>query len=287
MKPVRFADHDCLALENDTYVVIVSVSVGPRILCFRSKNGANMLAESSAVAKDTPLGTWRAYGGHRLWIAPEEMPLSYSPDNEPVLIEPAPNGVTLTRVDRDTLVDRMMTLALDSKGLTVEHRLVNRRHTARAMSAWALSIMAPGGVVYVPQEPYAPQHEDFSAARPLVLWRYTELDDPRFGFSERFVTITPDPQREAPNKLGFGNRAGVAYYERGGETFVKRFTDRPNAVYPDYGSNTEVFTAGSFIELETLGPLETVAPNEATVHVERWEIHSGVVLQVEMVNGAK
>lgn len=287
MKPLRFAGHDCLAFENATYTAIVSVSVGPRILCFRRNDGANMLAEQSDMSRETPLGLWRAHGGHRLWIAPEEMPLSYSPDNEPVLIEPKNDGVTLTRVDRDTLVDRMLSLQLEDDGLVVEHRLVNRGPTMRTMAAWGITMLAPGGVVYVPQEPYRSHADEFRAARPLVLWHYTALADPRLRITERFVTISPDPQDATPNKLGFGNRRGVAYYERGGQTFVKRFVDQPRATYPDFGSNTEVYTAGADIELETLGVLESVAPNGAAVHTERWEIHNGVVLQLDKLSGAK
>ncbi|MCC6806922.1 MAG: hypothetical protein IT381_05835 [Deltaproteobacteria bacterium] len=273
MRPAVFAGHDCLILEDDAYEAIVSVSVGPRILSFKKKGGANVLAERSERDLHTALGRWRAHGGHRLWIAPEQMPLTYSPDNEPVILEPGGDRyVTLVRVDRDLLVDKAITVSLDEHGLRVEHRITNRGPAPRPIAAWALTILAPGGTVHVPQEPYAAHADDFRPARPLVLWRYSDLTDTRLSISRRFVSITPDPQIAAPNKLGFGNRRGFAAYQLGGEMFIKRFEDQPAATYPDCGSNTEVFVAGDFIELETLGPLELLAPQATTMHVEHWEI---------------
>jgi hypothetical protein len=54
--------------------------------------------------------------------------------------------------------------------------------------------------------------------------------------------------------------------------FTKRFEFRENAVYPDMNSNTELYTAGDFVEVETLSPLKTVTPNESIEHVEYWEL---------------
>jgi hypothetical protein len=44
----------------------------------------------------------------------------------------------------------------------------------------------------------------------------------------------------------------------------------------DYGSNTEIYTAGSFIELETLSPIHHLEPGESAEHVERWNLFDEV-----------
>ena len=46
--------------------------------------GDNILGEVPDATTKTALGDWKPWGGHRLWIGPESMPRSYSPDNDPV-----------------------------------------------------------------------------------------------------------------------------------------------------------------------------------------------------------
>src|SRR6185369_4857066 len=75
---------DCIRLTNPDVELIVTTAVGPRIIRYGFLGGDNVLAELPDVARETPLGPWKPWGGHRLWIAPEEMPRSYTPDNEPV-----------------------------------------------------------------------------------------------------------------------------------------------------------------------------------------------------------
>jgi len=52
--------------------------------------------------------------------------------------------------------------------------------------------------------------------------------------------------------------------------FIKPFGWEPWATYPDVGSNNELYAAGDYLEIETLGPLVTLAPGERTTHIERW-----------------
>ena len=57
---------------------------------------------------------------------------------------------------------------------------------------------------------------------------------------------------------------------------MKRFGYEHGADYPDYGCNTEAYTAGSIIEVESLGPLRTIAPGESIKHLEHWQLLGGV-----------
>jgi hypothetical protein len=40
--------------------------------------------------------------------------------------------------------------------------------------------------------------------------------------------------------------------------------------------NTETYTAGNFIELETIGPMRRLAPGESVAHEERWSLFKNV-----------
>ncbi len=74
------------------------------------------------------------------------------------------------------------------------------------------------------------------------------------------------------------NKAGWAAYARQGTLFLKRVAFQEQAAYPDYGSSTEVFTETTFIEVETVGPLKTLAPGESAEHTERWWLFKDVNL---------
>jgi len=51
---------------------------------------------------------------------------------------------------------------------------------------------------------------------------------------------------------------------------VKRFPYIEGATYPDCGCNFETYTAGDFMEVETLAPLTKLQPNESVTHIEQW-----------------
>jgi hypothetical protein len=70
-------------LSNGAAEVVVTTDVGPRIIRYARAGGENMLAELPDAVTRTALGDWKAWGGHRLWHAPEGMPRSYAPDNAP------------------------------------------------------------------------------------------------------------------------------------------------------------------------------------------------------------
>ncbi|MBV9211208.1 MAG: hypothetical protein JOZ52_11290 [Acidobacteria bacterium] len=72
------------------------------------------------------------------------------------------------------------------------------------------------------------------------------------------------------------NKQGWAGYHRRGQLFLKQVAFEEGARYPDFGSNTEIYTSGSNIEVETLSPLRRLEPDESALHVERWTLFRDV-----------
>jgi len=278
---------DCLRLANDRIELVVTSEVGPRILRFGAIGGANLLHE---VAEQSGLkggAAWRSMGGHRLWHAPEAKPRTYSPDNEPVAFDILQDGVRLVQpVEPSTGIQKELEIRFDAAGFRVKHRLRNLGPWPVELAPWAITIMAPGGVAILPQEPFAP-HPDFPAgpaesaapasylpARSLALWSYTRLNDPRWLFLDRFLLVRQDPGLAAPLKVGVSNRQGWCGYAVNGELFLKRFPWQEGARYPDEGCNNEVFTNADMLEVESLGPLATLGPQASVEHEESW-LHAG------------
>ena len=74
----------CYRLFNDQIEMLTTAELGPRIIRFRFVGGENEFAEVDLSLAIPGHGTWRLYGGHRLWHAPEDMIRTYIPDSEPV-----------------------------------------------------------------------------------------------------------------------------------------------------------------------------------------------------------
>lgn len=269
----------CVQLSNGTVEVVVATTIGPRIVRYGFVGGDNLLGWVPKDEVKTALGSWKPWGGHRLWTAPEAMPRSYSPDNEPVDVQISGGTVTLTQaVEPTTGVQKILTVTLAPTGsaVTVGHRLVNKGHWAIDVAPWALTIMNTGGTVVLPQEPYASHDDALLPVRPMTLWAYTDLSDPRWQIGPKFLRLRTDPDRAGSQKVGIANKQGWAAYHRNTTLFVKRYDWQDGATYPDYGVNTEAYTAGPFIELETLGALVSLAPGGAAAHEERWYLFEGV-----------
>ena len=266
--------NDCVRLSNGSMELIITTAVGPRILRCAFVGGSNLFAEFAADLGRTGDPEWRPYGGHRLWHAPESVPRTYFPDNGPV--EHSWDGSTLTLrqpVETTTGIAKEMRIALSSSSnrVTVVHRLTNTNLWEIQTAPWCLSVMAPGGRAILPQEPFVPFPDQLLPARPLVLWSYTDMSDPRFTWGPRFIRIRQDADRPAPQKIGLRNTLGWGAYVRGGELFLKHAPFDRAGTYPDFGCNWEVYTNADMLEMETLGPLTRLPAEGGSVeHTETW-----------------
>jgi hypothetical protein len=166
-----------------------------------------------------------------------------------------------------------VTLAAEGTELTVDHRLTNISDDPMTVSAWALTIMRPGGTAVVPNqllEPYGP--DNLLPVRSMALWSYTDFTDPRWSFEKDSIRVRVDSKLKNPQKFGVLNKHAWAAYEVEGMRFTKRIQHIEGATYPDMNSNVEVYTAGDFVELETLSPLTRLMSGEAIDHREVWEL---------------
>jgi hypothetical protein len=135
-----------------------------------------------------------------------------------------------------------------------------------------------GGTVIIPQEPYIAHDDKLLPARPMVLWHYTDLSDPRWTLGGKFIRLAVDPSLDRPQKVGVANKQAWAAYAHDEELFVKMFDYEPDAAYVDEGCNCETYTEGEFVEIESLGPVFYLEPGESADHAERWLLFRDVSL---------
>ena len=270
---------DCLLLDNGEIELVVSVGLGPRVLSFKRKDGANFFKNFDDQMANVSQDTWQSYGGHRLWHAPEVWTRTYYPDVQPVKYEWDGSRLTLTcETETTSRLQKEIVIDFPDSGTLVKvtHRIYNRGPWAAKFAPWALSVMAPGGTVIVPQEPFVPhgpgEGQSFAAGRAIVLWQFTNMADPRFVWGKRFIRMSQDDAYPTKQKFGGMIKPGWAAYDFGSELFIKRFAFFPGANYPDYGCNAEFYTEPGMLEIESLGPEESVEPGECAEHIETWQI---------------
>jgi hypothetical protein len=270
---------NCRRLTNGTVEIIVTADIGPRIIRYAFIGAENILGELPETAAEPE--RWKPWGGHRLWAAPEAKPRTYAPDNDPVEVAiEGDRSIRLTgRVDASGIEKEIMVeLDPEGSGVTIHHRITNRNLWGIDLAPWGLTIMNGGGVAILPQEPYRPHGEYLLPARSLALWHYTDLSDPRWKIGARYIRLRTDAGLHNPQKIGLMNRQEWGAYLREGTLFIKRFLYLEGGIYPDYGCNTEAYTAGTFMELESLAPLHHLEPGEQAEHMEWWHLHSDIPL---------
>jgi hypothetical protein len=267
----------CARLANGALELIVTLDVGPRIIRCGVPGERNQFAEMAGQMGQTGGDEWRIYGGHRLWHAPEAKPRSYFPDNQPVTAADIEEGglrlTALPETPYGVQKEIEITLDRDAPRATVLHRITNIGVWPVELAAWALSVMSPGGEAIVPQIT-SETADNLLPNRTLTLWPYTDPSDPRLRLTREFLRLSGDPAATTPIKLGVPVEDGWAAYLNQGDLFVKEFLPE-EAVYPDWGSNVEVYTCADFLELETLSPLARLEPGEAIEHEEVWSLHAG------------
>jgi hypothetical protein len=277
-----------LRLANGEVELVVTLDVGPRVISYRLPGGFNVMKNYDSMLGGVGEPEWQIRGGHRFWLAPEDLTRTYFADNRPVKWEAI--GERAARFtpppEAEYGVQKVMELKLGPRGTRVELtlRVTNIGSAPTELAPWGPTVMAPGGIEIIPLPPKMnhPGHPrnakspaDFGPNQELVLWPYFDFADTRWSFGTRYAFLRQDATK-GPTKIGLAHREGWVAYLNAGALFVKRFNYREGAVYPDLGTRYQTFSNEDMLEMETVGELVTLQPGQAAELVESWELHGGV-----------
>lgn len=265
---------NCLRMTDGRTELVATTDVGIRIIRYGFPAGPNLLKEFPRQMGTTGGTLWKIFGGHRLWHAPEKKPETYTRDHGP--IEWTWDGRTLRLiqpVDRPSGLKKQISISYEQYGgLRLTHRLTNCSGKSIELAPWTLTVLGPGGFAIFPQEPPAQDRGHLLPARPLVLWRYTNMADPRWTWGRLYVTLRQDERVPGPQKAGWLSTRGWMAYATPKALFIKRHPYQPGANYPDFQCNGETYTNKTMLELESLGPLTQLAAGGSVEHEETWNL---------------
>ncbi len=264
---------ECVYLENEKISLVASLNFGPRILSFSIKGKENIFYTDKNDMGFIDKDKWHNYGGHRLWHSPQIGDRPNQLDNDPVVFKELENGFSLKqKPEQATGIEKEIEVLMDKTNSSVKiiHRMTNKNLWPIEFSVWALSMMKENGTEILP----IPQNDTHYLPNYMIsFWPWTKLNDKRFVLGDKYMLFHHDPEDKNWFKIGYENHCGWGAYIVENQLFIKRSPLRKNCKYPDYASNFETYMDERFLELETLSPLYTVAPQETVEHEEEWEIY--------------
>ncbi len=280
METARFLDLDCVRLKNESIELLVTQSVGPRIIRLSFSGGKNLLAELPDLTLDCPGKDEKLnlYGGHRLWHAPQVEGRTYLPDNQPVEIKTIENGLEVIQpTEPETCIQKSMHITLpdNSPTVIVDHRFKNEGMWSIETAPWAITQLPEGGVALLPQLTENVDPDGVWPNRSIALWSFTDIASPHIQWGNRFIFVEANMQK-GMLKFGFPNPDGWLAYHRDETLYVKHADYHPHVPYFDRGSSSQVYCDPRLIELETVAPKSVIAPGETVTHRETWTLYSDI-----------
>ncbi len=277
----------CARLVSGNVEAIVTLDVGPRVIRLGVIGERNEIHENPPDMGCTGGNEYRSYGGHRLWVSPEDKVRTYHPENE--AIDAYVDGdwsVFSPKVDPWGVRKEMRIRSTDEGGFELQHSIHNESEGEMVIAPWAITVMAPGGTCLIPQNVQKPFPEVLVPVGVVALWSYTSMDDPRLVWGNNLITLAQKEGME-PTKIGVFVSQGYAAYHHEPNLFIKRFPADAGQPYPDFGCNFETFTRHDMLECESLGILQKLYPGESAIHEEQWILFSDVKLPEDEVGLAR
>lgn len=274
----------CIEISNGKTDVVITKEIGPRIIrvglvgkenvMFNDINREN-ITEHEDMEKHYGKGAkWTNYGGHRLWVSPESMPETYFPDDKPVKVELIENGAVFIQEEQPMNgVACKYSVEMSEDGeITVTHYVKNISNEEKRCSAWAITVLNRGGLEIIPNNDV---DTGLLPNRRIVAWPYTNLADERLYLGKDFITLQQDSIDQS-FKLGLDLHKGTALYAYKDTVFVKKYDHKEGAEYDDFGVSFETYTNSEILEMETIGTVHYLKPNETATHVEKWSVYENI-----------
>jgi hypothetical protein len=167
-----------------------------------------------------------------------------------------------------------MRIVLNEEGAraSITHSLKNLGESGFELAPWAVTQMKIGGIGVIPQKTGNQDADGLLPNRNIVLWPYTPISSDFLSINDEAI-IVKAAMTEGALKVGSPNPAGWIGYLLGDQFFVKRADYHEDQVYLDRGASSQIYCCPEFIELETLGPVVNLQPDQEVRHTEMWEVY--------------
>ena len=276
MKKKDFPGIDFVEINFDEIRLLVTQSVGPRIFSLEFRDSGNIFAElPNDYLEFTREKKFYFYGGHRLWVSPENPSITYSPDDQPISINQGTEYVELSQ-QTDSITGMRKEIRIKKSAcentIIVDHTIKNESDSEKKAAPWAITQLKLGGTAILPFKKREEESNPLLPNRGIILWPYTDFHDSRIYLDHDFVFVHSAPVKEDPLKIGVANNQQWMAYSIGNVLFIKYSPDPGFDCSLDMGAARQCYCNGKFLELETLGMYSNFKPGEIITHREVWRL---------------
>lgn len=283
IKQTEFDGLEAVEITTAKARLIALTAMGPRIAWFGSRRGRNLLFWD--YARKYSRGDWRLMGGHRVWATrplgdePEE---SYADDNEPCALRVLKDGVELRGAVHPVFKTSKTIIikVLDDASFQVENRITNHSEMIWSGGVWGLTCTLPKATTTygIPLGRHG-AWDIFSIVIPKS-WGGTQsvpVNDPGIRYTEDCLILKPTGKRTSKRMVQAFQ--GVMGMTDPGEklSFIKRSAYVDGANYP-WNCNLAYYAGKKnfMVEMETLGPDQSVLPGASIATRETWMLRKPV-----------
>lgn len=257
----------CICISNKIIKLIITIDSGPRIISFSYMNQKNILLCEQDNNNYDPLKC-----GHRLWFNQQTIPDPYFLDNNKVIYTPLQNGVKFSNSLSEKLgieLNLEILLSPDALDVMIVHEATNVSKEDMTLALIASTSVNEKGILIAP---ITQEDDQTYPTRSFALWSYANINDPRFSYSNKYITLKHDNKNENQFKFGINDRDGYVSYLLDDMLFTKRYVHNKDARYLDFGTSLQVYMDKNYTIIDTISPLYNVKPNDTIKHVENWSI---------------
>lgn len=257
----------CVIISNGMIEFMVTIDSGPRIVSFSLMSERNVLLCDQQNKGYNPLKC-----GHRLWFHPITIPDSYFLEDINVTYTPLSNGVRFSSTCTEKFGIELSLEIILAPGVSDAMVIHNARNVSKETIPLALcaSTSVSGNGTLIAN--LSSEQTNPSPNRSISLWPYSNILDPRFSYSNKYLTLQHDDKNNDKFKCGINSHNGFAAYVLDDLLFTKRYIHDKDARYLDFNSSLEAYTDQEYLLIDTMSPLYKLKPNEFINHVENWSI---------------
>ncbi|PWJ35010.1 hypothetical protein [Sediminitomix flava] len=269
---------NCIQIQNDSVRVVLDPNVGGRVLVYE-KNGKNVLwvnEKMDGMLWDDSLSKFEVSAG-RFDIGPEK--------TTPKRNQLFKGKWTAEIVDQSTakltsIVDpllevqlvRVFKLSPNSSQLSCTQTIINKSAKAKSLAHWGRTFVKGGGICYVPLNPYSrlPKGYALYNKNPRNSIDINPAEEENIVAFDSLLVIKGKPSR--PKFVMDSDKGWIAYSSKNDLLFLKTFEISTDKVYGDViGNSISVwYYENEKCELEPIGPLELIGPNQEVSYTENW-----------------
>jgi hypothetical protein len=269
---------NCFEVGNGTVRVVLGHHRGGRILVYeRDEKNVLYLADESGWAPDAK-GKARHLTAGRFDVGPEQLQVRGEDLWQGAWIATATGDREVTMISKvdsksGLHVTRKFTLAESTSQLSIVQTVVNKSDKPVRQCFWSRTFAVHGGIAIVPCDSKKSLMPNLYCMCPNGKTINFRPEDPAIRRVDDFLLVEGPPQFA---KLGMDSVNGwVAYQTQQDQLFVKRFPVADQANYGELaGYNLSIwYPKESFLstcEVEPIGPMKELAPNESDSFTVQW-----------------